>query len=88
MNLPATVNETSFAVAYADASALVLDALTMVDGARADKLARAVDRLRQATSYAHNGAEAVMASSLTNVVVGIERRDAGVVVDSYEQKWR
>lgn len=60
----ATVNETSFAVAYADATTLVLDALTQVGPARFRNFYRADRRLATAALYADTAAETALVKQL------------------------
>ncbi|AON96913.1 hypothetical protein BI081_gp194 [Mycobacterium phage Tonenili] len=64
LTLPATINETSFAVAYTDATALVLDAVALTGSARKEKLAQARGRLQAALTLTGLPEETVLAKQL------------------------
>ncbi|AZF98079.1 hypothetical protein SEA_FRAYBELL_156 [Mycobacterium phage FrayBell] len=64
LTLPATINETSFAVAYTDATALVLDAVALTGSARKEKLAQARGRLQSALAFASLPEESVLVRQL------------------------
>lgn len=63
-----TINETSFAVAYGDATALVLDAITMTGTERKARLQHAQGRLGDAFLYADLDEELMLVTQLTNTI--------------------
>ena len=74
MQLPNTVNETSFAVCFADATALVLDAVSLTGTARREKLTFALGRLERATAFAGTPEERELATGLNSTVRTLERK--------------
>ena len=68
LTLPATINKTSFAVAYADATALVLDAVALIGSSRKEKLTQARGRLKDAQLYASLDEEKVLAKQLVAIL--------------------
>lgn len=60
----ATTNETSFGVAFADATALILDGLPNIGSTRADKFQRAKERATSALGYTDNPEELFLAKQL------------------------
>lgn len=72
-----TINETSFAVAYSDASALILDALASVDNDRDEALLGAWRRIRKAALYAGTPDERRATNALANLITDL--RDGEVV---------
>lgn len=73
MKLSSTVNETSFAVCFADATALVLDAITLTGTARREKLTFALGRLDKAFLWAETKAEIAVATGLNGTIRDLER---------------
>lgn len=68
LTLPATTNETSFAVAYADATALVLDGIAEIGGIRKLKFELAARRLDKALAYADIPEEELLARQLVSLL--------------------
>lgn len=71
-----TVNNTSFAVAFMDATALYLDGISLVGESRKTKLDQARDRLRNAIghSYLDNEVEIEMAQAMLDKIDDFEKR--------------
>lgn len=78
MKLSSTLNETSFAVCYADASALVLDALAVTGTARREKLTLALGRLHKAFLWADTPAEIAVATGLSTAIRTLEQQGMDV----------
>ena len=74
MQLPVTVNETSFAVCFADATALVLDAISLTGETRRTKLTFALDRLYTAIDYQETNEELALAMGLVTTIRTYERK--------------
>lgn len=72
MRLPNTTNETSFAVCFGDATALVLDAITVTGTDRRTKLTQALGRLDKAFAYADTPAEIKVATGLNSTIRNLE----------------
>lgn len=60
----ATTNQTSFGVAFADATALVLDGLPVIGEKRADLFQRAKERATTALGYTDNPEEQFLTKQL------------------------
>ena len=73
MRLPDTINETSFSVCFADATSLVLDAVSLTGTARRTKLTFALDRLDRAFRYAYTPEELLLAAGLSGTIRSLER---------------
>lgn len=69
-----TINETSFAVAYGDATALILDAITLIGVERKARLQHAKGRLSDAFLYAVIDEEIELARALDTYLVGLRNR--------------
>lgn len=74
LRLPDTINETSFAVCFADATSLVLDAISVTGAARREKLTFALGRLDKAFLYADTPAEIAVATGLNGTIRNLERQ--------------
>lgn len=74
MRLATTVNETSFAVCFADATALVLDAISLTGAARREKLTFALGRLEKAFLWADTPAEIAVATGLNSTIRSLESK--------------
>lgn len=74
MKLSSTINETSFAVCYADATSLVLDAVALTGTARREKLTFALGRLEKAYLWADTEPEMILATGLTQIIRDLERK--------------
>ena len=70
MNMPSTINETSFAVAFGDAVALTLDAIALTGDQRRVRLTQATDRLYQAMGYTVTATELALADGLNQTLKG------------------
>lgn len=70
MNMPKTINETSFAVAFTDAVALTLDAIALTGEQRRCRLTQATDRLYQAMGYTATQSELALADGLNQTLKG------------------
>lgn len=68
LNVPKTINRTSFAVGFMDASVLVLDALSLTGEARRTKFTQALGRLDTAYSYAAGREDLILAQGLTATI--------------------
>ena len=66
MTLPITrtTNQTSFGVAFADATALILDGLPHIGSTRAERFQRAKERAQTALLYTDNPEEQALARQL------------------------
>lgn len=73
-----TINETSFAVAYGDATALVLDAVSLIGTERKARLQHAEGRLSDALAYADLDEEKVLANQLVNTIKYYKQRGLNV----------
>lgn len=80
MTLPITrtINETSFAVAYMDATALVLDGISLIGEKRAEKFKFAKLRLATAMEYADTLEEVNLGFALETHIVKEEKAGRGV----------
>ena len=74
MRLPETINETSFAVCFGDATSLVLDALTLTGTERRVRFTLALARLDRAFLYAETGGELELAKGLNQTIRNLERQ--------------
>lgn len=72
MRLANTINETSFAVCFGDATCLVLDAITLTGEARRTKLTQALGRLERAFAYADTPEEVGLATGLNSTIRSYE----------------
>lgn len=70
----ATTNRTSFGVAYADATALILDGLPVIGGSRAEKFAQAKERATTALKYTDNPEEQALARQLLAYIAVAEQQ--------------
>lgn len=70
MNMPKTINETSFAVAFTDSVALTLDAIALTGEQRRVRLVQATDRLYQAMGYTATQEELALADGLSQTLKG------------------
>jgi hypothetical protein len=73
-----TINGTSFASAYMDATALVLDAISMIGMERKARLNRAKGRMGDAMMYADTMEEVNLVEALMEHVAREERAGRGV----------
>lgn len=67
-------NQTSFGVAFADATALILDGLPNIGSARAERFQRAKERATTALSYTDNPEEEFLARQLLAYISVAEQR--------------
>jgi hypothetical protein len=74
MTLPATHNETSFAVAVGDATALILDAFAAVGDHRRTALTHAQNRTYAAIQMAHTPEEMILGNALNQAIKDLERK--------------
>jgi hypothetical protein len=74
MRLPDTVNETSFAVCFADATSLVLDAISLTGRERRTKLSFAQARLERAFAYSATPEEVQLATGLNQTIRSYEQQ--------------
>lgn len=68
-----TTNETSFAVAYGDATALILDGLPHIGSTRAERFQRAKERATTALAYTDNPEEQALARQLLGYIAVAEK---------------
>lgn len=73
LTLPATKNDTSFAVAYTDASALLLDALTLNGQERSAAVSAAKRRVSDALGYSDTEEEFDVADALLRAIMRFEK---------------
>ena len=73
MQMPNTNNNTSFAVAYGDATVLVLDALVAGGGKGKELLRDAQRRLNTANDFAGSAEELALSNGLLNTVTELEK---------------
>lgn len=69
-----THNETSFAIGFGDANALILDGLVLTGSARAERFLRAKERATTALSYADVDEEKSLARQLLAYIALAEQR--------------
>lgn len=74
MKLPDTINETSFAVCFADATSLVLDAIALTGEDRRTKLTQALGRLERAFAHSDTAEEVELATGLNSTIRAYEAK--------------
>lgn len=74
MRIATTINETSFAVCFGDATALVLDAVALTGTERRKKLTFALERLHKAFLWADTPAEIAVATGLSTTIRTLEAK--------------
>lgn len=70
----ATTNETNFGAAFADATALILDALPNIGEARAVPFQRAKERAKVALGYTENPEEIALVKQFLSYIAVAEQR--------------
>lgn len=78
LHITRTINETSFALAFMDATALVLDAISLIGGERKVKLEWAAGRLNTAMLYADTTEEKLLARQLKGLLAVYEQKGLNV----------